>query len=149
MILSVVSSKGTHSFQFFHFRIGDILVPVAKLLYESGTSLTTLRQLALKVLFRYEPSGHIPSYALEYFGTRFTYIRHGKEIVVTRNEELTEALEIACTENLMEANENGGVILDIYCTFENRYTSRIYDGAAVLRNFISSLDQKMMKWIRT
>ncbi len=58
---------------------------------------------------------------------------------MNRNEEITNALEIACTENYSVAE--GDVILHIYCTFVNTYKNEGTFGK------IASMFEKTMKAI--
>ena len=147
------TKKDTITFTF----IGGIDIPLKKLLLKSGSSFTTnLRHhLALTTLFKFSPSGEIPSYVKESFDTCFTWRKMNmrnmnmnmnmntntnsnmnkhndngsKIIMMTRDKEINHALEIACTENLFCADD--GVILDIDCTIvvstykKDRFFSRI------------------------
>ena len=117
----------------FRFFVDHIKIPLAKLLLESGSSYAALRRLALQTLFKHSNSGEIPSYALETFGT---YERNGKEIELSRNEDITNALEVACTENGMQAVNS--VILDIKCVFVNTYENK-----GILGRFASMIDEKL------
>ena len=61
----------------------------------------------------------MPAYALKDFGTQFTCTYDGKQVVMKNDKELSDILEAACTDSLMDDNE--GVILDIHCNFCNDF----------------------------
>ena len=61
----------------------------------------------------------MPAYALKNFGTQFTCKFHGKDVIMKNNKELSDILEAACTDSLMDDNE--GIILDIHCNFFNDF----------------------------
>ena len=61
----------------------------------------------------------MPAYALKDFGTQFTCKYDGKQVVMKNDKELSDILEAACTDSLMDDNE--GIILDIHCNFFNDF----------------------------
>jgi hypothetical protein len=95
-------------------------IPLKQLLpnKQNGSSYDTLRYFALAALFKYE-GGNVPAYALKNFGTQFTCKYDGKHVVMKNNKELSDILEAACTDSLMDDNE--GIVLDIHCNFFNDF----------------------------
>lgn len=102
---------------------GGISIPLKDIL--SGTSTVgpheSLRNVALVALFRYtSKNGTVPQYAKKNFESIFTYKVDGEvhRQCMANDEEMRQVLEKACTDHLMDDNED--TILDIYCTFRNK-----------------------------
>lgn len=91
-------------------------------------SYANLRHCALSQLFKYASNGNIPNYAYRNFLTQFSYFQvpttkepttQLKKFRIKDGNELTNVLEAASMNHLVEDNEN--VILHIHCDFVNEF----------------------------
>ncbi len=120
-------------------------------------SYANLRHCALSQLFKYEADGKIPNYAWRNFSTQFTYYQavsssaHNKttvkELYIRNGEELTQVLEAASTNQLLDDNDN--VIMDIRCDFINHF--QFNDGENLRREATAAADnvvKTLQEWIK-
>lgn len=126
-------------------------IPLSNVLDESndGTPNSTptasyqkIRRLALETLFQYN-GGNVPMYAEKNFGTHFTCNRNGNRMDFKNDNDFTHVLEQASEENLLD--ENGDILLEIYCGFTNNSFKNIRKQALEATN---NALKKLTRWIQ-
>lgn len=126
-------------------------VNTKKEILTNKASYAILRHCALTQLFKYEPNGKIPNYALKNFRTQFTYYQVSKEdpstplkkFYIKNADELTRVLEAASMNQLVDDNDN--IILEIHCDFINEFT---FDEGAKLRREATAAADNVVRTLR-
>ena len=126
------------------FNPDGINIPLKYVLCEGQKGpYESLRQCGLVALFKYlSPDAIIPVYAKKNFEALLTCKVDGEEITMSDNKQVTDVLENACADHLMD--DNDGTILEIHCSFANKKCDRVKK----IRSSASATAEIVMKTLK-